>query len=101
MKYELQRKQGMQESQTEEQEMRQQQRMKVMTDVTKKIKSKGRMDATDSWWVSQLLAADCKKSVAPPMMDTVRRWYDRLYEMKKKDEEKARQDPYGAVYNAN
>ena len=46
------------------------------------------MDANDSWWVSQLLAAGCKKSVAPPMMDTVPRWYDRPYEMKDKDEEK-------------
>ena len=35
--------------------------MKVMTDMTKKIKSKGRMDANGSWWVSELLAAGCVK----------------------------------------
>ena len=50
----LQRKKGMQESQREEEEeMRQQQRMKVMTDMTRKIKPKGRMDARNSWWVSE------------------------------------------------
>ena len=35
----------MQESQTEKEEMRQQQRMKIRTDMTRKIKSKVRMDA--------------------------------------------------------
>ena len=43
--YDLHRKNGMQESQTEKGEMRQQQRMKTMADV-------------NSWWVSGLLAAD-------------------------------------------
>ena len=47
----------MQESQTEKEEMRQQQKMKVMKDMTKKIWSKGSMDANNSWWVSELLAA--------------------------------------------
>ena len=41
--------------------MRQQQRMRVMTAMTRKIKSKGRVDANNSSWVSELLAADCKK----------------------------------------
>ena len=40
--YFLQRKQGMQESQTEKEEMRQQQRMKIMKDMTNKIRSKGK-----------------------------------------------------------
>ena len=39
--YDLQGWQGMQESQTEEVDMRQQQRMNVMTEMTKKIRSKG------------------------------------------------------------
>ena len=58
----------MQESQTEKEVMRQQQRTKVMKDVTKKVRSKGRMDANNNWWVSELLAADCEKSVAPSRM---------------------------------
>ena len=36
----LQRKQGMQEGQTEKEEMRQQQRTRVMKDMTKKIRAK-------------------------------------------------------------
>ena len=40
----------MQESQTENEEMRQQQVIKIRTDMTRKIKSKGRMDAKNSWW---------------------------------------------------
>ena len=46
--------------------MKRQQRLKVMKDMTKKIRSKGRMDASDSWWVSELLAADCEKAWLPP-----------------------------------
>ena len=78
----------MQESQTEEEEMRQQQRMKVMTDMTKNVKSKGRLDANNSWRVSELLAADCKKAwLHPGWEDTMRRWYNWPFEIKKKDEE--------------
>ena len=54
----------MQESQTEKGEMKQQQRMKVMRDMTRKIKSKDRIDANNSWCESELLVADCQKSVA-------------------------------------
>ena len=43
-------------------EMRRQQRMKVMKDMTKKIRSKGRMDAENRWWVAELFAADCGDS---------------------------------------
>ena len=39
-----------------------------MMDMTKKIKSKGTMDANNSCWVSEQLAADCKKNVDPPRM---------------------------------
>ena len=48
--YELQRRKGMQESQNEKEEMRQQQVIKIMTDMRRMIKSKGRMDAKNSWW---------------------------------------------------
>ena len=33
-----------------------------MKDMTKKIRSKERMDAHNRWWVADLLAADCEKA---------------------------------------
>ena len=42
---------------TEEEGVKQQQRMKIMT---RKMKSKGGVDANNSWWVSELRAAGCK-----------------------------------------
>ena len=51
----------MQAGKTEEEEMSQQQRMKTMTDMVRKMKAKGRVDAFYSWWVRELLAVDCKK----------------------------------------
>ena len=66
----LQRSNDMQASKTEEDEMRQwQQRMKTMTDMIRKIKAKDRMDADNSWWVSELLAADCMKAWLHPEWD--------------------------------
>ena len=58
--------------------MRQQQRMKVMKDLTKKIRAKGRMDANHSWWDSELLAGDCEKAWPPSRMGRyhAKRWYD-------------------------
>ena len=61
----LQRLQRRQEESAEEEEMTQQIKMKIMKDVTKKIRSKGRMDAKNRWWVTELLAAD---SVDPSRM---------------------------------
>ena len=61
-RHNLQRRQSMHEDSTEEEEMKRQQRMKVMKDMTKNIKAKGKMDANNSWWVSELLAADCEKA---------------------------------------
>ena len=56
--------------------------------MTKKIKSKGRVDANHSSWVSELLAADCKKATLHPQWeDTMLIWYNWQYDMKK-DEEK-------------
>ena len=34
--------------------MRQQQRMKSMTDTMRKIRAKGRVDANNIWWVSDM-----------------------------------------------
>ena len=62
-----------------------------MTDMTTKIKSEGRVDANNSWWVCELLAADCKEKktwLHPGWEDTMLRWFSWLYEVKKKDEEK-------------
>ena len=57
--YILQRLQSMHEDPTEGAEMKRQQRMNVMKDMTKKIRSKGRMDAENPMWVAELLVADC------------------------------------------
>ena len=58
----MQRLQSKQEDLTEEEEMKQQQRMAIMKDLKKKIGSKGSMDAKNRWWVSELLAKDCEKA---------------------------------------
>ena len=60
--YTLQHRQSKQDESAEGEEMKLQQRMKIMKDVTKKIRSKGRMDAENRWWVTELLAADCEKA---------------------------------------
>ena len=46
-----------------EKESNQQQRVKIMTDMTRKIKAKGTMEASSSCLVIELLAADRKKCV--------------------------------------
>ena len=53
----------MQESQTEKEETRQQQWMKIMIDMTRKFKSKSRMDVNSSCWVSELLVADDEEAL--------------------------------------
>ena len=45
-----------------ENEMKQQQRMKVMKDLSKRIRSTCRVNAENRWWVTELLAADCEKA---------------------------------------
>ena len=48
----------MHEDSTQEVEMRKQKKgTKVMKDMTRKIRSKGRIDAENRWWVADLLAA--------------------------------------------
>ena len=67
---------------TEVAEMKQQRRMKIMRDLTRKIRSKGRMDAESRWWVTELLAADCEKAwIHAGWEDTVQKWYKWLEEM--------------------
>ena len=67
--------------------MKQQQRMKIMNNLTKKIRSKGRMDAESRWWVTELLAADSENAwIHPGWEDTMQNWYECLEEMKKEDE---------------
>ena len=60
--YNLQRLQSKQEKLTEEEEMKQQQSMAFMKDLMKKIRSNGRMDARNRWWVAEVLAKDCEKA---------------------------------------
>ena len=59
----------------------------IMKDLTKKIRSEGRVDAKNRWWVSELLAADCEKAwIHAGWEDTMQKWYKWLEEMQKKDE---------------
>ena len=83
----MQRLQSMHENSTEE-EMKRQQRTKVMKDTTKNIRSKGGMDAENRWWrVAELLAADCKKAwLHPGEEETMQTWYVWLEKMKKEDD---------------
>ena len=40
--------------------------MKIVKEITKKNRSKGRIDAENRWWVAELLAADCEKAWLQP-----------------------------------
>ena len=85
----MQRLQSKHEDSIEEEEMKRHQRMKVMKDMTRKIRSKGRMDALNRWWVAELLAKDCEKAwTHTGWEDTMRKCYEWLEHMKKKDEKK-------------
>ena len=80
--YTLQGLQSTHEDATEGEEMKRQERMKIMKDTTKKIRSKGRMDAGNRWWVAELLAADCEKAwLHPGEEETMHKWYDWLEKM--------------------
>ena len=55
--------------------MKRQQRMKIIEDVTKKMRPKRRMDADNRWWVAELLAADCEKVwLHAGWEDTMQEW---------------------------
>ena len=52
-------------------------RRRDIKDLTKKIRSKGRMDAESRWWVTELLAADCEKAwIHPGWEETMQKWYE-------------------------
>ena len=85
--YNLQRRQSVHGDSTEEEETRRQQRMNVMKDMTKKIRSKERMDAENRWWVAELLAADCATAwLDPEEEETMQKWYVWLEEMEEEDD---------------
>ena len=89
--YNLQRLQSKQEDSTEDEEMKQQQRMAIMKDLIKEIRSKGSMDTKSRWWVAKLLAKDCEKAWAHTgWEDTMQKWYECLEYMKKDEKEKWR-----------
>ena len=68
--------QSMQKGSTEEEEMIQQQRTNVMKDMTRKISTKGAIDANSGWWVSVLLAADWEKAwLHVRWEDTLQKWF--------------------------
>ena len=73
--YNLQRRQNKQDESTEGEEMKQQQRMNIMKDVTKN-RSKGGMDTENRWWVTELLAADFVKAwTHPGSENTTQKWF--------------------------
>ena len=87
----LQRLKSMHEDSTEGEEMKRQQRMMIVRDMTKKIRSKGRMDAENRWWVAELLAADCEKAWLHAVWEyTIQKMYEWLEEMRKEDEKRGR-----------
>ena len=64
--------------------MKRQTRMIVMKDMTKNIRAKERRYANNSWWVSEMLAADREKAwLHAGRDDTMQKWYNWLGEMKK------------------
>ena len=63
--------------------------MKVMKGVMKKVRSKGRMDAENRWWVAELLAADCEKAwLHPEEEDAMQKCFSWLDKMKKEDDKR-------------
>ena len=86
----LQRSNSMQASKKkEEEEEMKQQKMKTMINMIRKLKAKGRKDAHNSLWVSELLAANCKKAWLHPEWEaTMQQWHSWLHEMKKEEEKR-------------
>ena len=69
--------------------MKQQQRMGIMKDLMRKIRSKGRMDAKNRRWVAEILATGCEKAwFHAGWEDVMEKWHERRIFMKKKDEKK-------------
>ena len=89
LEYNLQRVQSMREDSTEEEEMKRQQRMKTMKDMTKKMRLRGKMNEDNRWWMAELLVVDCEKAWLHPEEEaTMQKWYTWLQELKRECEKK-------------
>ena len=76
--------------------------MKVMKDITKKSKQKVELIINNSWWVSELLAADCEKAwLHAGLGDIMQKWYDWLPEVKKKGEVKKMEEEHQKKSQSN
>ena len=85
---------------TKHEGMKRQRRMKVMKDMTKKIRSGGRMDSEIRWWVAELLAADCEKAwLHPGEEETTQKLYAWLEKMKKEDEKRKMDETLHQIVN--
>ena len=75
--------------------MKQQQRMKVVKDMIRKIRAKGRKDANSSSWASEPLAVDCEKAwLHAEWEDIMQKWYGWFCEMKRKDKAKRMEEEH-------
>ena len=66
-----------------------------MKDLIKKIRSKGRMDAKNRWWVTEILATVFffkKTWIHTGWEDTMQKWYEWLEYVKRKDEKEKMED---------
>ena len=84
--YNLQRQQSKRNELTEEAEMNQQQKMVIMRDFTRKIRSKGRMGGEADGGSLSCWRQTVKKRGSTGWEDTLQKWQKWLEEMKKKDE---------------
>ena len=69
----------MQAGRTEDEELKQQRRMKVMTDVTK-----NQLKRQNGRWISEFLPMAKGRGITKNWEDTVQQWYNWLHEKKKK-----------------
>ena len=82
--------------------MKQQQRMKIVKGLTKKIRSEGRMDAKSRWWATEVLAADCEKEwIHQDGKTPMQKWCEWLEKMKKEDEKKKMEEMHQQKGDAN
>ena len=74
--------------------------MKIMKEMVKKIRARGRMDAENRWWVAELLAVDCETAwLHPAEEETMPKWYALLEERKEKDEKENMEEMHQARVN--
>ena len=83
----------MQAGETEEEEIKQQHRMKLVAGMMEKMKASGTVDAKkNGWCFSELLAASCKKSGSTQYWRI--RCSNGVMHEKKKDEGKGKEDDH-------